>query len=112
MHNLHLSSGNNPHNALESKHQVRFSVNVWTGFIDNHLIGNYFLPSKLIGRIYSAFLNEALPELLENVPVSNRRGMWFQQDGAPSHFVIAVRQLLDSRYPNRWIGCGGSISST
>lgn len=30
--------------------------------------------------------------------------MIFQQDGAPPHFALAVRQYLDRRFPNRWIG--------
>lgn len=109
-HNKHLWSHVNPHSTRERSHQVRFSVNVWAGIIDNYLIGPYLLPERLTGRIYWTFLDEVLPELLETVPLANRRGMWFQQDGAPAHFAIAVRHLLDDRYPNRWIGRGGPIS--
>jgi hypothetical protein len=110
MHNLHVWSQINPQVTRESRHQVRFSVNIWAGIIDNHLIGPYILPPRLTGRIYWTFLNEVLPELLADVPLATRRGMWFQQDGAPAHFSIAVRELLDARYPNRWIGRGGTIS--
>ena len=34
---------------------------------------------------------------------------YFQQDGAPSHFALAVRELLDLKFPNRWIGHRGAI---
>ena len=33
----------------------------------------------------------------------------FQQDGAPLHFALDVRTLLDSEFPNRWIGRWGPI---
>lgn len=36
--------------------------------------------------------------------------MWFQHDGAPPHNALAVRRLLDRRYPGRWIGRGGPVA--
>ena len=40
MYNLHLRSDNNPHITQQSRHQVRYSVNVLVGIItDNQLIG-------------------------------------------------------------------------
>ena len=33
----------------------------------------------------------------------------FQQDGAPLHFTLDVRTLLDSKFPNRWIRRRGPI---
>jgi len=110
LHNLHMWSGNNPHVTRQCRHQVRFAVNVWAGILGDHLIGPYILPERLNGRTYYIFLNEVLPELLENVPLADIRGMYFQHDGAPAHFAVAVRQLLDARYPNRWIGRGGPFA--
>ena len=34
---------------------------------------------------------------------------YFQQDEAPLHFAINARALLDSEFPNRWIGRRGTI---
>ena len=65
---------------------------------------------RLNRRNYWIFLNEVLPELLENVPLADIRGMWFQHDGVSAHFAVAVRQLLDARYPNRWVGRGSHIA--
>ncbi|XP_036146021.1 uncharacterized protein LOC118646676 [Monomorium pharaonis] len=31
-------------------------------------------------------------------------------DGAPAHFSRRVREILDDRYPNRWMGRGGPIA--
>ncbi|EZA56517.1 hypothetical protein X777_03552 [Ooceraea biroi] len=35
--------------------------------------------------------------------------MWYMHDGAPSHFSRATRELLNTTYPDRWIGRGGLI---
>ena len=51
---------------------------------------------------------DELPALLENVPLQTRRQMYYQHDGAPPHFSQVVRQYLDHKFPNRWIGRGGT----
>lgn len=33
----------------------------------------------------------------------------FQQDGAPPHYAVAVRQWLDNNYAHKWIGRRGPI---
>ena len=43
-HNLHLWSAVNLYVTRQCKHQVGFSVNVWLGILDDHLIGLYNLP--------------------------------------------------------------------
>jgi hypothetical protein len=30
--------------------------------------------------------------------------VWFQQDGAPAHFALSVRNILNKHFPGRWIG--------
>lgn len=35
----------------------------------------------------------------------------FQQDGAPPHYALRVRQYLDQTFPDRWIGRRGAIES-
>lgn len=42
----------------------------------------------------------------------HRKGpaIWYQQDGAPAHNTLAVRQYLDAQFPGRWIGRQGPIS--
>jgi len=32
--------------------------------------------------------------------------MYYQQDGAPPHCSQVIRQYLNHKFPNRWIGCG------
>jgi hypothetical protein len=35
--------------------------------------------------------------------------MLFQQDGAPPHFHKEVTDFLNRKFPEKWIGRGGSI---
>jgi hypothetical protein len=34
--------------------------------------------------------------------------MYYQRDGAPPHFSQVVRQYLNHKFPNWWIGRGGA----
>jgi hypothetical protein len=70
-------------------------------------IGPFELPARVNGEIYSNFLSQDLPEILENVSLEERRVMWFQHDGAPSHNARRTRETLNRKYPNMWIGRGG-----
>ena len=57
--------------------------------------------------MYLRFLQEELPQLLENVPLDKRSRMYFQHDGAPPHSSRGVKNFLNHRFPGRWIGrCG------
>jgi hypothetical protein len=58
---------------------------------------------------YRQFLNEVLPELLEEVRLVIRREMWYLHDGAPPHYARQVRIWMDISFPNRWIGRAGPI---
>ncbi|GFU87439.1 uncharacterized protein TNCV_3646381 [Trichonephila clavipes] len=75
----------------------------------DHLIGPYILPGHLTGPRYLIFLEQVLPKLLDRAHVTavTRTSMWFQQDGAPAHFSISVRNHLDAVCGERWIGRGG-----
>lgn len=109
-HNNHVWADENPHATVQRAHQQQFSLNVWAGIIDRHLIGPVFLPQRLNGEIYRNFLQHELPPLLENLPLLLRAQMWFMHDGAPPHFSIIARDHLNNAYQNRWIGRGGPVS--
>jgi len=110
IHNSHHWQVNNPHVIYPHSHQHRFSVNVWAGIVADNLIGPYLMPSPLTGESYKIFLQDVLPGLLENVPLNFRRRMWFQHDGAPAHYYRGARQVLEDKFPNRWIGRGGPVA--
>lgn len=81
-----------------------FTLNVWCGVVGTRLIGPYFLSPKLNGKEYLKFLKE---KLLPVLSIEQRECMWFLHDGAPPHQCQEVQQLLNSTFPNRWIGKGG-----
>lgn len=108
--NSHQWSDENPHAFVETHFQERFSVNVWCGMIDNHLLGPVILPHRLTGPRYLQFLENELPPLLEDVPLATRMRIFFQHDGAPAHFSRLVTQYLNVTFPERWIGRNGPVS--
>ena len=85
-------------------HQHRFCVNVWTGIVDDFLLGPYILPERLNANTYLIFLQNVLPELIHPIPLNIRRNMWFQHDWAPFHFGNAVRGHPTATFGAHWIG--------
>ena len=63
----------------------------------NNLVRLYLLSTRLTGYLHEVFLRQVLPELLDDVPLCILRWMWFQQDGAPAHTSMNVRQYIDHR---------------
>lgn len=106
VHNEHNYAQENPH-VVKIKHfQHEFSINVWMGIVNNHLVGPFRLPHRLNGNSYLEFLQEQLPGLLEDIPLVLRQKMWLMHDGAPPHFTRNVRDHLHLQYPRKWIGRG------
>lgn len=110
LQNMHYWAPENPHWLREVDHQRPWSVNVWCGIVDRKIIGPYFIDGALNGQKYANFLDTTLPELLENVTLERRRGMWYQHDGCPAHFSRNAQEILNRDYHNRWIGRGGPVA--
>jgi len=106
--NAHLWDRDNPHGTVGCSYQHRFSLNVWCGVISDQLIGPYIFLQRLTGDIYANYFQDELPALLENVSLQTRRQMYYQHDGVPPHFGQVVRQYPNNKFPNRWIGRGGT----
>jgi hypothetical protein len=73
------------------------------------LIGPVILEDRMTGQNYLEFLQNELPEQLEDVPLATQIVMYFQHDGAPPHYIRLVIHLNDT-FPNRWIGRGSTIN--
>ncbi|GBN14343.1 hypothetical protein AVEN_214556-1 [Araneus ventricosus] len=110
-HNFHVWSEENPHATRTRAAQERFSVNVWAGSAGDHLVGPYLLSKRLTGANYLIFLQQVLPQLLDDAHVSAamHSSKWFQHDGAPAHYSIDVRLHLTATYGQQWIGRGGPV---
>ena len=102
-HNDIVWASNNPHRQVEVPHSQQ-SVMVWCGLSSQGLIGPHFFDGSVNSESY---LN-----VLETVvwPAVRRRGLTFQQDGAPAHYSLRVRQWLEKKFPGRWIGRRGPIN--
>jgi len=132
--NTHLWADENPKEYKIRSFQHRFSVNLWAGVLDNVIVSTLFLfifylssfsfscslfsffqigpfemPVRMTGQLYAQFLRNSMPALLEDVPLEQRRQMFFQQDGAPSHASRMASATLTEKFPDRWVGCGGPV---
>lgn len=99
----------NPHWAMETNNQTVWGTNVWCGLIGNQLLGPYFYDGNLTAVMYLEFLQNVLQEFLEDLPLLLRQSLYFQQDGAPAHNGIIVRNYLRETFNRRWIGTHGPV---
>ena len=102
-------SENNPHFTITAHSQYFKKVNVWCAVSFNGIIGPYFFNRNLNQETYldmlENFLNEKLDELNLNYYVT----MFFQQDGCPAHYAVAVRDWLTRKFQDKWIERNGKI---
>ena len=68
-----------------------------------------FYQGTLNEQRYASFLQDTLPLLMEDVGLETLVSMWFQHDGCPAHFARVARDVMDEKFPNRWIGRGGPV---
>jgi len=64
----------------------------------------------MTGQNYIDVLQNELPKQLEDVPLARRIAMYFQHDGAPSHYTRHMMQHHNDTFPNRWIGRDSTIN--
>jgi hypothetical protein len=102
--NVYMWSKANPHFYDELKQHPPHLM-MWAGVTASDVVGPYFFPAGgVTGEVYW--------ELLENwlIPELDARGLrntiTLQQDGAPAHYALQVRETLDREFPG-WIGRGG-----
>jgi hypothetical protein len=55
-HNTHVWVDDNPHTTVASRHQHRFSINVWVGIVGDEILGPVVLPNRLTGAVFHRFL--------------------------------------------------------
>ena len=83
--------------------------NVWCALGKDRIIGPFSFEGHVVNReSYLEMLqNYFIPELTHLGPTGDTV---FQQNGAPCHFALSVRQFLNESVSNRWIGIDGPIS--
>jgi hypothetical protein len=88
-------------------------VNVWAGNVTDFLIGPYLSPWWLNAQIYHVLLEKQLSEMLEEIPLSVNRNMWFQHNGAAAHFYTSGLKTshLHLQCSLDWTGRGNGLVS-
>lgn len=118
-HNCRYWDNINPHIFREEHTQYPQKINVWAGILGNKIIGPIFMEENLTGELYLDLLenviNPLITESLENQIdqdgnlLLDEENLFFQQDGAPPHYALPVRNWLNETFPDKWIGRRGAI---
>jgi hypothetical protein len=105
-HNCRIWADEKPPNFLEWERDTP-KVNVWIGMTQSKVYGPFFFAEATVTEtVYLDMFEQFLePQLLTDGILDP---VVFQQDGAPCHDAIIVRDYLDRRFPGRSIGRGGT----
>ncbi|KAJ8963406.1 hypothetical protein NQ318_018885 [Aromia moschata] len=60
-------------------------------------------------QYFKKMLQNFLTDKLDELPLSYRTRMFFQQDGCHAHHAVTVRNWLNSEFNEHWIGTDGPI---
>ena len=85
---------------------------VWIGLCGNGvIIGPFFFERNVNGQAYLLMINQnvvpALQQHFENDVIFQR--LWWAQDGAPAHRLVAVRNRLQDLFGNRVIALNHAV---
>ena len=103
LHNCFYYSNENPHQILEKGMKSQY-VTIWAMVSYRHGIIHHVFTGSVNGENYAHLLETVVFPFLRR-----KRNCIYQQDGAPAHWSLAVRNLLNTHLPNRWIGRDGPI---
>ncbi|XP_076373017.1 uncharacterized protein LOC143257876 [Tachypleus tridentatus] len=105
--NVYFGTKENPHYYEEIEHNTPH-VTMCAALNAHHGIGPYFFDGLVNHTLHLNMLQQwFIPKLDE---LSIREEIWFQQDGAPAHYALTVRNYLSDTFPDKWI-CRGSVTS-
>jgi len=100
-------SKENPNFTQELEHNPPHLM-VWASMSSDCLIGPYLIDGPVNVASYSAMLETWLiPKLRDSRLLDD---VWLQHDGAPAHFALSVRYVLNECFPGRSTGRGSPTS--
>lgn len=94
---LNKQNSPNPNWMMEVHTLYSQKVTIWASISGYRILWPYFIEGTLTGEKYSELLRDHLvPALAEpypdpEVPDVPNNHLWFQQNGAPSHYTINVK---------------------
>lgn len=80
-------------------------ITVWAAMFRDKLVGPYFFESTVNQEAYLSMLKDFFIPLLKQW--RRLRNTHFQQDGAPPHWGLRVREFLNQNFGDKWIGRSG-----
>ena len=96
------------HRIVFEKQLNQPGVTVWGGISCHGVIGPWFFDGTVTGEKYLEMLaTYVIPGLQMNY--DNFNLLYFQHDGAPPHYAVAVRNYVDESFHGKVIGRRGSI---
>lgn len=103
-HNVRIWGSENPHQLVQHERDSP-KINVFCAVSRRQVYGPFFFAEATVtGVSYLDMLQQWLfPQLVESEPANF---IW-QQDGAPPHWSLFVRDWLNVEVPDRWIGRHG-----
>lgn len=107
-HNMRYWADENPYWMSARHTQYPQKLNVWAGILCNQIIGPFFIDGNLTAERYLNLLRNQVVPAIRNAVGDAFERVWFQQDGAPAHFGVVVREFLNQTFPNQWIGRTGT----
>ncbi|GBN30196.1 hypothetical protein AVEN_263065-1, partial [Araneus ventricosus] len=107
--NVHTWSLENPTYAVEVRHQLSWSINVWCGIFNDRLIGPVFYEGTLTEQRYLEPLQDVITDFVKNLELHQLRNAWIQHGGAPPHNISNVKQYLMEGFQNQVIGHGSFV---
>ena len=104
-HNCVYWSHENPRVVIEKEVNLP-GLTVWAAISSNGIIGPFFFEGTVNAKRYLDMLETQFFPALNHY---NQEDIYFQQDGAPCHYAIDVRQWLNNKFPGQWLGRRGPI---
>lgn len=102
-------SKDNPEFRIPARSQYFKKVNVWCAISYYGIIGPYFFEGTCNRASYLQLLDTFFCDHLEDLPLDYRNAMYFQHDGCPAHCAGEVREWLNTKFGERWIGRNGPV---
>lgn len=103
LHNSFYYASENPRLTTE-KPMKSAAITFWVMISHQHGLTYRVIHDTVNSENYASLLEECVVPFIQP-----RRSLIFQQDGAPAHFSLRARAVLDTKLRNRWIGRGSSF---
>lgn len=88
---------------------MRYSTTGWSDIYKNRVLGPVFSGDSFNGHRYLQMLQNILPNLLNDIPLSMLRYLRLQHDGVPTHKSMPVRRFIADIFGENIAGYSGGV---